>query len=211
MDGEPLLWFQRFTRFRLMQPTRSISQVFQEENSKKLEKTRKSPEPDGTWYAKSKEWQWEERANAWDAYQTQEQEKIIAKEREQVIKFRYALMHKRVQQLDRLAQQLLDYAKEEDKVWMLDVKAIGNGPDAERVDLMRFNDALFREIRAHFADIAAELGERVKTTKQEITGKDGQPIEAKNTFTIDPKNMSPEQIAMLKSLAISMKEQDASC
>lgn len=208
MEGEPPLWYQRFTRYRLMEPTRSIAAVFQEENSKKLEKTRKSPEPDGTWYAKAREWQWDERVNAWDIHQSQEQEKIIAKEKEQVLKSRYALVHKRIEQLDRIAQKLLDYAEEEDKVWMLDVKAIGNGPDAERVDLVRFNDALFREIRAHFADIAAELGERVKTTKQEITGKDGQPIEAKNVFTIDPKNMSAEQIATLKTLASSMKKQE---
>ena len=84
-----------------------------------------------------------------------------------MLRSRYALAHKRIEELDRLAQKLIDYAKEEKNIWLLDVKAIGTGPDAERVDLVQFNDALFREIRAHFADIAAELGERVK--KKDVT------------------------------------------
>ncbi len=40
----------------------------------------------------------------------------------------------------------------------------------ERVDLVQFNDALVREIRACLADIASEMGERVKKT--EATLKD---------------------------------------
>lgn len=78
----------------------------------------------------------------------------------------YALIHRRVEALNRLAEKLEQYLSEEDKVWLLDVKTVGFGEFAERVDLKQFNDALFREYRATFDDISKELGQRVK--KQEI-------------------------------------------
>lgn len=78
----------------------------------------------------------------------------------------YALMHRRVEALKNLSLKLEVYLSDEQKVWLPDVKAIGNGPDAERVDLIQFNDALIREYRATFDDLAKELGQRVK--KQEI-------------------------------------------
>lgn len=168
IENEPSLWFKRFTAFRLMEPLRTVSEVFKQECAARGAK-RKSKVPDGGWYDVAREWHWEERAAAWDAYQTAQQEQAIVKERAKVLKSRYALTHKRIQTLDRLAQKLLDYADDETKVWLLDVKAIGTGPSAERVDLVQFNDGLFREIRAHFADIAAELGERVKKTDTTIT------------------------------------------
>jgi hypothetical protein len=78
----------------------------------------------------------------------------------------YALMHRRVEALDRLAQKLERYLGDENKVWLPDAKIIGTGESAERVDLIHFNDALVREYRAIFDDLAKELGQRVK--KQEI-------------------------------------------
>ena len=75
-------------------------------------------------------------------------------------------MHRRVEALKNLSLKLEAYLGDEGKVWLPDVKAIGTGPDAERVDLIQFNDALIREYRATFDDLANELGQRVK--KQEI-------------------------------------------
>lgn len=183
--GEPLTWYRRFERYRLMEPIRSIAAVFQdEEREKKRDKPR--TKPTGDWYEAAKKWRWDERVAAWDVYLDGQIEQQIAIERKKVLRSRYALAHKRIEELDRLAQKLIDYAKEEKNIWLLDVKAIGTGPDAERVDLVQFNDALFREIRAHFADIAAELGERVK--KKELTGKDGGPVE----FEIELVGNSPD-------------------
>lgn len=161
MEGEPLIWYRRFERYRLMEPVRSIPAVYRE-----LTKNNATNAP-GDWYQKAKIWKWDERVAAWDVYLDGQIEQQIAIERKRVLRSRYALAHKRIEELDRLAQKLIDYAKEEKNIWLLDVKAIGTGPDAERVDLVQFNDALFREIRAHFADIAAELGERVK--KKDVT------------------------------------------
>lgn len=170
MEGESLTWYRRFERFRLMEPTRSIAAVFAQEYSKRPEKTRKSLVADGTWYAIAKQWDWEARAAAWDAYQDEQIEKQIAAERKKVLKSRFALMHKRVELLDQKIAQLAQITDTEERIWMADVKSVGTGPTAERVDLVQFNDAAFRELREYMKDIADEMGERVKTTKQEVSG-----------------------------------------
>jgi transposase len=77
----------------------------------------------------------------------------------------YALIHKRVEALDKLATLLQEEVFDESKRWLLDVKAVG----FERVDLKQFNGDLIKEYRATFADLAAELGQRVK--KQEIDAR----------------------------------------
>ncbi len=126
-----------------------------------------------TW---SSHYHWQERVKEYNAKQAEVQETIITDERSKILKARYALAHKRVEQLDKLAQKLIDYTDNEDLVWLPDVKAIGNGPGAERVDLIQFNAPLFKEIRGCFDDIASEMGERVKNTKTELTGKDGGSV-----------------------------------
>jgi hypothetical protein len=157
MEGEPLLWYNRFTRFRLMFPRRSVAAVFHgEQSSRNPEKPRRNPDND--WYNAAKRWQWEERAEAYDAAQFAEEEKIRAR----VMRSGFALQHNRILALQKQLEDLIAMTAEQDKVWVPDVKAIGNGPDAERVDLVQFNDALFKEVREYLTDIAEEMGERVK-------------------------------------------------
>lgn len=163
-EGETLLWYRRFECYRLMEPVRSVAAVFQNEYSKKLDNTRKKPDPDGTWYEIAKQWRWEERAATWDAYQDEQIEKQIVLERKKVLKSRFALMHKRVELLDRKIQQLVEITDDEKGIWIPDVKSVGTGPDAERVDLVQFNSDAFKELREYLDDIASELGERVKKT-----------------------------------------------
>lgn len=165
MEGESPLWYRRFERYRLMELVRSIAAVFQEEET---ERNREKPrtKPTGDWYEIAKQWQWEERAAAWDAYQDEQLEKQILAERKKVLKSHYALMHKRVQELDELATLLRKEIHEKEKYYLTDVKQIGYGEFAERVDLEVFNDKLISEFRATLTDIAAEMGERVK--KQEV-------------------------------------------
>lgn len=168
-EGESLLWFRRFTKYRLMVPVHSLPEVWREEEpTKNHEKPRE--DPPGDWYRIAKQWHWEERAAAWDAYQDEQLEKQILAERKKVLKSHYALMHKRVQELDELATLLRREIHEQKKYYLTDVKQIGYGESAERVDLEVFNDKLISEFRATLTDIAAEMGERVKTTKQEHSG-----------------------------------------
>ena len=61
--GEPLMWYRRFERYRLMQPVRSIVAVFREEK-----RANERDEAPGRWYEEAKKWRWDERVAAWDVY-----------------------------------------------------------------------------------------------------------------------------------------------
>jgi hypothetical protein len=65
------------------------------------------------------------------------------------------------------------------KVWLPDVKQIGGGEHAERVDIVRFNAALIEQYRGTLDDLAKETGGRKQ--KMEVTGKDGGPVMHKIT------------------------------
>lgn len=162
IPGEPDRWYKRFTRFRLMEPVRTIATVWQEE-SKSNEK-RRSNAP-GTWYEIARLWKWEERVATWDAFLDTEIEKEIASERKKILRTGLALQHKRVELLVKKAQQLIDITDTQSGIWVPDVKSIGTGKDAERVDLVQFNDAAFRELREYLTDIADEMGERTKKSE----------------------------------------------
>lgn len=170
IEGEPDRWYRRYERYRLMEPVRSIAAVYQGE-SRNGEKPRSNAP--GLWYEIAKQWQWEERAAAWDAHLDAEIEKTIAAERKKVLRTGLALQHKRVELLSKKVQQLIDITNEDSGVWIPDVKSVGMGKDAERVDLVQFNDAAFRELREYLTDIADEMGERVK--KKEVSYKELPP------------------------------------
>jgi hypothetical protein len=117
----------------------------------------------------SKRFGWSERAAEYD--RTWEDRKN--REREAVMNYGLALDYERVLKLYRLAGLLESqiYEKSEagiyHNIWMPDVKQIGSGQDAERVDLEKFNAPLLEQYRKTLDDIAAETGGRIK--KQDIT------------------------------------------
>lgn len=119
-----------------------------------------------TW---SSQYRWQERAKQYDVEQAKILDEAIAEERTKILKSRYALMHKRVELLDRKIQQLVEITDDEKGIWLPDVKSVGTGPGAERVDLVQFNADAFRELREYLDDIAAELGERVKKADTTVT------------------------------------------
>lgn len=94
--------------------------------------------------------------------------------REAILSSGFALRYERVSALQDLADLLQEEMLTEDKRWLLDVKQIGGGEYAERVDIVRFNAALIEQFRRTLADMAAEMGERVQRT--ELSGKDGEPL-----------------------------------
>lgn len=86
----------------------------------------------------------------------------------------YAYWPKRVKDLIELAELLLKEINTEDKRWLPDVKQIGSGFMAEKVEIVRFNSALIEQFRRTLDDIASEVGER--TQKVELGGRDGGQI-----------------------------------
>jgi hypothetical protein len=164
LPGETNAWFNRFDRFRLL-TDRSVQAAF---NQWRLAKGRKlSRSTPKSWRDASKRWNWYERGEAWDRHCLEQASMEIEKERIRILQSGYALKHERIKVLNELAEMLLGEIKEVDKRWCPDVKSIGQGENAERVDIVRFNGSLIEQARKSLEDIAAELGERIN--RQELT------------------------------------------
>lgn len=141
-----------------------------------LDKYRETPEntaPTGsldTLEAWSKKLNWAERAVAYDA-DTEGQKN---ERRAEVMASGLALDYERVEKLKRLAGFLEEQIYEQGdsgtfhNIWLPDVKQIGSGDSAERVDLEKFNGPLLSEFRATLDDIAKETGGR--KVKTELSG-----------------------------------------
>lgn len=67
--GEPSLWYDRFERYRLAGPARSLLKLYNEEREKAGKGAITSVPP--SWTGAAKSWEWELRAGAWDEYQRQ--------------------------------------------------------------------------------------------------------------------------------------------
>ncbi len=132
----------------------------------------------------SSRFDWKSRAKDYDARIEIERNLALEAQRKEVMESGLALDFERVLKLKELAAFLESEIKSEDdegrrsRVWMPDVKQIGGGQYAERVDIERFNSALFDQYRGTLDDIARETGGR--RSQMEHTGKNGGPIESVN-------------------------------
>lgn len=119
---------------------------------------------------------WAERAEEYDARIEDDKNARI----QEIMGTGLALVHERVHTLKDLGKLLLEqlYERgEEDELhnlWLPDVKQIGGGEYAERVDIERYNSPLVGDIRGVLDDLARETGGRVH--KQELSGADGAPV-----------------------------------
>lgn len=166
LEGEPNRWWQRFERFRVVGPDRSILAVFNEWRlAKSRNVSRSAPK---TWRERALEWQWRERAEAWDEHCRARASAEAEAERLRILSTGYAQQHERVRSLDGVAALLLEELRDDDKRWLPDVKSIGSGVTAERVDIVRFNAQIIEQFRKTLEDIAAEMGERVQQHKIQI-------------------------------------------
>jgi hypothetical protein len=129
----------------------------------------------GTLQQWSSRYDWPARAEAYDA-QLEEQKNAHAQE---IMRSGLALGHERVTKLKLLADFLEQelYTRDEtgaySNLWLPDVKQIGAGDDAQRVDIVRFNTPLVEQYRGVLDDLAKETGGRKQT--HDITS-DGQKI-----------------------------------
>lgn len=164
MEGESSLLYGRFTAYLRMGTKRSVAAVYKKE--KRGEKG--SNIPHGSWYDVEKEWKWKERARDYDDWQRAEEDRIIAEEKEKVLRSGFALMHKRIKELDRQARKLIAMTNDEQKIWIPELRTVIMGEDkSQTVEKVVFNAPLFTTIDKIFDSIAKETGERVK--KKDIT------------------------------------------
>lgn len=161
LPGESTKAYAAYQCYRDFGVSRSLEKVYQ--------KLAKSIPLLKRWSA---QYQWVTRAAEWDAEQERIREEARQVEITKIMSEGYAATHNRIKALNKLAEKQWEDLQERDLVWLPDVKSIGSGEFAERVDLIRFNSALSAEFRASLDDIAKEVGARVK--KQEITARIGK-------------------------------------
>jgi hypothetical protein len=170
-------------------PGRSLSKL-----ADKYGKTKKKLAPTqsiATLTGWSARFRWQVRAAAYDA----EWEHLKNERRREEMEYGLALDFERVERLKRLADflesQLYELSKPDPltgeqtyhNVWVPDVKSIGGGEFAERVDIERFNGPLISEYRSVLDDLAKETGGRVRKTELgNPRDDDGKPIPV--TFTV---------------------------
>lgn len=172
--------------FLRMGPGRTLVSLFQVYSQTPENAATKSKNTLGDW---SKRYNWQARAELYDAEMDARKTEEAERRRVEILNSGFALDYERVMALKEIADLLLTDIREQvdvesvgdnppvstrPNVWLADVKQIGGGEDAERVDIVRFNAALFEQFRAALEDIAKETGGRINKT--EITGKDGGSI-----------------------------------
>lgn len=80
-DGEPAMWFERFTAFRRLGPARSIERAYRSQIKPEQGKTGQKRAA-RHWFDAADEWAWKARAEAWDKYEHERFEKEFAGRRQ---------------------------------------------------------------------------------------------------------------------------------
>lgn len=200
MEGESDLWYGRFRAYLTMGTKRSVNAVFQQELEEKGGGWR--DEAHGSWYDYSKKYKWEERVKAYDKQWIEEQDKIIAQEKERVLRSGYALMHKRIEALNKLAEKMVQWADEDDKVWLVKEKTVTGENFSQHIEETVFNAPMFGMIDKYFDSIAKEKGERVKKQEIDVTNTNDQDIQELHKAIEEALRDYPEaRIALAERIA----------
>jgi hypothetical protein len=141
---------------------------------------------------------WSNRADEYDAEIEAQKSFQAEARRNEILNTGLALAHERVAALKEVADFLkgeIDEGGDERRpnVWLPDVKQVGGGKDAERVDIERFNGSLLEQFRGTLDDLAKETGGRIR--RDEVTGKDGKPIQQE--IALDLSKLTVEQLTAL--------------
>lgn len=180
--GEPGLWYSRFHEYLAQSLTRSVLRVFREQLTRTgpIRRGKKPPTTVETipasWKAAKERYQWVSRAVAWDTYQN-EQKAVAwasAREAERAEELRIATA------LRKKAHALLALS-----VTVEETKRDRNGAVIAYLLVPQFKAfavaaQLFSEARTH-ARGALEMPNRFD--RQEVTGRDGAPVEIKHGLT----------------------------
>lgn len=170
-DGEPPKWFDRFTKFCLLGPNRTLEAVYakcaRKTKSRKVAKRRgaRASGVSKAWREAVERWQWRERAAEWDKNERRKQQELYDAQQRAILEQGYALQTERVAKLNALAEQLWADLQTLDKRWLPDAKSIGSGENAERIDFVRFNAPLVAQWRETLNDLALETNGRVRGVK----------------------------------------------
>lgn len=183
MNGEPARWFARFNTYRLLGAQRSLLRAARAEQAKS-EPTGARPAAHvaGAWLRAAQKWQWQARAQAWDAH-------LLARE-----EARWEKRRKRQREAEwKAAQDLLAKAKQM-LAWPLarQEKKDEDGRQTTVVTPARWgmrDSASFYETASKLARLAADMA--TSKEKHEVGGS----IEIKRPF--DLEKLSDDELAAL--------------
>jgi hypothetical protein len=183
-SGESVAAISACNEFLLMGAGRSVLGY-----AKKCQKTPKNATPSQSHHTLrrwAEDFKWKERAVEFD----KQENSVKAAERARAMREGLALDYKRVELLQKLADVLYseimeqglpkekkvrvecpecfnqfeaatgDLVRPYHNIWLPDVKSVGSGEFAERVDIERFNGAIISEFRSVCNDLAQETGGR---------------------------------------------------
>lgn len=154
---------------------RSLAKLAEEYS--KSEETLAPTQSLGTLTNWSTKFDWQERAALYDAEIERQKDKQVKENMQKYLALDYWRVQKLVELADFLEKQLYEQGTDllgnpvYHNVWVPDVKQVGSGEFAEKVDIERFNAPLISEYRATLDDIAKETGGRAKKDKQEHSGE----------------------------------------
>jgi hypothetical protein len=110
-------------------------------------------------YHFSWDFNWAERADQYDIRLDAEKTRFA----NEVMKTGLAEAHKRVLELKRVADMLMEEISRPGRLYIKDFKQVGQGKNAEVVQVIRFNSPLVEQYRGVLEDLAKETGGRQKT------------------------------------------------
>lgn len=146
---------------------------------------------------------WQSRATLYDSEVEEHKTQEAKKRQKQALETGLSLDYERIITLKELSAFLLGQLYEEGetgtlhRLWLPDVKQIGSGEFAQRVDIERFNAPLISEIRGLLDDLAKETGGRMR--RVEINWRDKLPPDRKPDEVL-------QQFAELLALAAKRDE-----
>lgn len=148
--GELNLWYDRFTRFRLQGPGRSLLSLYHQWQDEKGKKRAHSPAK--SWRDACKKWEWRKRAEAWDKHERLRLEAEYNAEREEWRDKRRKLLQgffgKLVQALGKLKVDDASFAQltQAVKVIVQELRSEFDDLPTERHEVTMYDEAAFTEL-----------------------------------------------------------------
>ena len=99
--GEGSLWYRRFTRYRLIGPSRSVMKTYNDEREARG-RGRSGKSPGQAWYTAYNRDRWEERAQAWDGFILEEEEKLWRERRTKIREREHSLVEQLFQKVEEM-------------------------------------------------------------------------------------------------------------
>lgn len=176
-------------------PTRKISHVV-DAFSKKFHEDLGGTEIN--WQVVAKEFQWKERAIAFDAKIEQERNEAWTR----VMTSGLSVDYNRVEALKGIAKVLIDQFHEQDEdghhrwLWTKEIRRYGRMPHAVEYPIFTFNQGLVAQIRGVLDDLAKETGGRRETVDHNVTSE----IALKTYVSVSPDDWDDEKKLPVETL-----------